>query len=76
MLLLIFAAITNPDINAHRRAIDARFDKEHPVAKWFGIGNIASMQVTYHNYAVVSVTTYDREVVTVGAVGQVVFVNQ
>ena len=62
---------TNPSHEDHRKQFVQQFDKRHPVAKWFGVGDLSAILTTYHSYLLFSTTTYDDHGITFGVLGMV-----
>lgn len=75
LIVFIFGAVTNPDMNQHQRTIGSHVEAESPLIDLFGAGDlaggIAGSMLTYNDYAVFSTTTHERKIVTIGVAGQV-----
>jgi hypothetical protein len=71
LLLLILLAVTNPSLEKHQQAISAAFAKEHKVAGALGVGFVYSTLFRYRDYVFFSLTRYEGEIRSVGALGYV-----
>ena len=70
VLVALIAAMTlNPSAAKHREAIREAVAQRSPIAGMLGIGALQAMTVEYRSYGVVSYTSYDDHVISVGALG-------
>lgn len=69
VVVLVIAALLNPDKTKHDAAIRQQVKKQSPVASLLGGGRLASWIADYHSLAIASYTTIDGDVVTIGAFG-------
>jgi hypothetical protein len=69
--LVGLAVVTNPSAERHRAKIREATAERSPVAGLFGLGALAAFVSTYHPLGVVSYTTVDDQVVSIGAFGMV-----
>lgn len=73
--LLAFAFILNPSAEKHRTAIKEAAAERSPIAGALGIGAITAFASTYQSWGVLSYTTANGRVLSVGALG-VIYVRQ
>jgi len=71
MLLLILLAVTNPPLEKHQKAISDSFAKEHKVAGALGVGFVYSSLFSYRDYVFFSMTRFEGEARSIGALGLV-----
>ncbi len=74
-LLLAFAFILNPSAEKHRAAIKEATAERSPIAGALGIGALTAFASTYQSWGVLSYTTANDRVLSVGALG-IVYVRQ
>lgn len=74
-LFLVLAFILNPSAEKHRAAIKDTTAERSPIAGAFGLGALTAFASTYHSWGVLSYTTENDRVLSVGALG-VVYVRQ
>ena len=74
-LLFALAFIFNPSAEKHRAAIKEATAERSPVAGALGIGALTAFASTYHTWGVLSYTTANERVLSIGAFG-VVYVRQ
>lgn len=70
------AVAFNPAPEKHRATIEATTAERSPVAGLLGIGVLTAFVSNYHSVGVASYTTVNDKVVTVGAFGMVILLNQ
>jgi len=75
LVALIAAMALNPSDAKHRSAIREAVSQRSPLAGALGIGALKAMTVEYHSFGVVSYTSSDDHVISVGALG-IVHVRQ
>ncbi|CAG1011694.1 hypothetical protein BURK2_04336 [Burkholderiales bacterium] len=73
--LLALAIIFNPSAERHRTAIKEATADRSPIAGALGIGAITAFASTYQSWGVLSYTTANGRVLSVGALG-VIYVRQ
>ncbi|HEY1180773.1 MAG TPA: hypothetical protein VGE56_00600 [Rhodocyclaceae bacterium] len=71
LLVLVAAMALNPSETKHRSAIREAVAERSPIAGMLGLGALKAMTVEYHSYGVVSYTSSDDYVISVGALGMV-----
>ncbi|MDE2600221.1 MAG: hypothetical protein KGL40_11430 [Rhodocyclaceae bacterium] len=71
LLALVVAMALNPSDAKHRSAIRDAVAQRSPIAGMLGIGSLKAMTVEYHSFGVVSYTSVDENVISVGALGMV-----
>lgn len=71
LVALIAAMALNPSDAKHRSAIRDAVAQRSPIAGALGIGSLKAMTVEYHSFGVVSYTSSDDHVISVGALGMV-----
>lgn len=71
LLLLILLAVTNPPIEKHQKAISDNFSKQYKVAGALGVGFVYSSLFSYRDYLFFSLTRFEGEVRSIGALGLV-----
>jgi hypothetical protein len=62
---------SNPSSERHRGAIGAAIAERRPLAGALGLGFLQSRFPAYHSFLIVSYTTLDGRLTSVGAAGQV-----
>lgn len=70
-LLAVIAFVTNPSPERHRAKVRQAIAERSPLAGALGIGALTAFVSTYHPLGVLSYTTVDGRVVSVGAFGYV-----
>lgn len=70
-LLAVVAFATNPSPERHRAKVRQAIAERSPLAGALGIGALTAFVSTYHPLGVLSYTTVDGRVVSVGAFGYV-----
>lgn len=76
LLVIIAALVLNPSAETHRSAIRAAVAERSPLAGMLGLGALQSLTVDYHSMGLVSYTTSDAHVISVGALGFVHVLKQ
>lgn len=71
LLGLVAAMALNPSDEKHRSAIRAAVAERSPIAGALGLGMLKAMTVDYHSWGVVSYTSADDYVISIGALGMV-----
>ncbi len=71
LLLLLLLAVTNPGAEVHQEAIGQKIGKKHGALGKIG-GEMYSSLFTYKDYVFFSLTRFDGEIRSVGALGFVV----
>ncbi|MBI3149586.1 MAG: hypothetical protein HYZ17_13840 [Betaproteobacteria bacterium] len=74
-LLLAFSFLLNPSAEKHRTAIKEATAERSPIAGALGIGAITAFASTYQSWGVLSYTTANDRVRSVGALG-IIYVLQ
>jgi hypothetical protein len=74
-LLLALALVFNPSAERHRSAIKAATADRSPIAGALGLGALTAFASTYHTWGLLSYTTANERVLSVGALG-FVYVRQ
>lgn len=69
--LIIFGFALNPTAAAHREKIRSAVADHHPVASLFGVARLVALDAEYHSLGVLSFTTAQKKVVSIGAYGVV-----
>lgn len=69
LLALVAAMALNPSDARHRSAIRDAVAQRSPIAGALGLGAIKAMTVEYHSFGIVSYTSSDDYVISVGALG-------
>lgn len=71
ILVGLIMFMSNPDIDKHAKAIDYQYDKDNPVSGLIVGPNIIKRAVKFEDYHIFSITTFDGEIISVGAFGNV-----
>ena len=74
----VFAAAIafNPSADKHREKIRQATADRHPVAGALGLGALKAFVSSYHSWGVASYTTANERVLSIGAFGMVVVLDQ
>jgi len=73
--LVAIAFVLNPSADKHRKVIKETIAERSQVDKVFGVGQLTAFASKYHNLFIVSYTTVDGDVQSVGMLG-FVFVTE
>ena len=68
---LALAVVLNPSAERHRDRVRAAIGERNVLAKALGLGSLAALVSSYHSLGVVSYTSVDGHVLSVGAMGMV-----
>lgn len=71
LIVLVAAMALNPSETKHRSAIRDAVAERSPIAGMLGLGALKAMTVEYHSYGIVSYTSSDDDVISIGALGMV-----
>lgn len=74
--VFIAAIVLNPSADKHREKIRQAMADRHPVAGALGLGALKAFVSSYHSWGVVSYTEANERVLSVGAFGVVVVLDQ
>lgn len=75
-ILVAAAALLNPSADRHRTAIKDRIAERSQLAAFLRLGDLAAFASNYHSVGVASYTTKNDKVLSVGAFGVVVVLEQ
>lgn len=71
LIILLLAALSNPGKARHDAAVREKVAAQSPVASLFGVGRLTTWVSQYHSLGVVSYTTLDGKLISVGAFGMI-----
>ena|SRR5437667_10723164 len=70
LLVVLLLAVTNPAHESHKQAIRDDF-RQAPLFSMLGFGHLMAWMTEYRSLVVISYTTVDGRLASVGALGQV-----
>ena len=71
LLVVLLLAVTNPAHESHKQAIRDDVFRQAPLLSMLGVGRLMAWMTEYRSLVVVSYTTVDGRLASVGALGQV-----
>ena len=71
LLIVLVLAVTNPPHESHKEAIRDEVFRQTPLLSMLGIGRLVAWMTEYQSLVVISYTTVDGRLASVGALGQV-----
>lgn len=74
-LILILAFVLNPSEEQHRAKIREAVEQQHPISKYFGLSQLAALDVRYQSFGFMSLTTRGGRNITLGMYGYVHLFN-
>lgn len=74
-ILVALLAVLNPSAEQHREGITEGYAERSALDKALGVGHLAAFVAKYHSLGVASYTTVNDDVVSVGVLGMVFFVE-
>lgn len=74
-VLIALLALLNPSAEQHREGIAEGYAERSALDKALGVGHLAAFVSKYHSLGVASYTTVNDDVVSVGVLGMVFFVE-
>jgi hypothetical protein len=74
--VFVAAIVFNPAPDKHREQIRQATAERHPVAGALGLGALTAFVSSYHSWGVASYTTANERVLSIGAFGVVVVLDQ
>jgi len=71
LLVVLLLAVTNPAHESHKQAIRDDVFRQAPLFSMLGFGRLVAWMTEYRSLVVISYTTVDGRLASVGALGQV-----